>query len=178
VKVPPGQGVAPPPGSECCVERRSVHSEDAGCGTEPRNRGTLRWPTRYPPWKARERRQERVEPPVHRRGRRPGHAFDGSPGNLGGLDASALELGTGNPKTKPRPPTKRSSSSGANNGSARTVPPSESQVRQARRDEHREVGASHSTAEAGEPALGDPGEGRGGRVKGTKGGTDEGDTEL
>src|SRR5690606_11456824 len=55
--------------------------------------------------------------PVHRRGRRPGHVSDGSPGNLGGLDASALNLGEGNPTIKPRPHVAmRDSACGANNG--------------------------------------------------------------
>ena len=86
----------------------------------------------------------------------------GFPGNPGGLVVSILKLpGGGHRLTKPvdvAPGVRRNEAAGA-----RMVPPCEGN--EAWGNERREIGASHSTGEAGESGPRDPVEGRGRRQR-------------
>ena len=86
--------------------------------------------------------------------------MQGFPRNLGGPDVSSDDPGEGKPVNNPGLRRLRSTVRRERNNERAEVPPSQGETK-AKRDGRSGVGATHSTAEAGEPTRRDPVEGTG-----------------
>ncbi len=155
---------------------RSVHRERAGRVIEPRNETESRGPSWFSERTAapRCRKSPGTEAPPGSKSTACTHG--GSPGTWEILSSPSLRSGSGAPYNKSPGPRRRRArhACGSEEDERAMVPPSEGN--EARREGRQEVGALHSTDEAGEPTRGtlrregEPG-------YGTVGGKDAGNTE-
>ena len=149
------------------VTRTAKRTQGVGgpCHRTPKPR-VSRGPTLYPARKAVPRhRDDRMPRP--RRGLGAGHVHEGLPGNLGDPVVSTTKRGSGVPHRKPpgRPERARAwPPGGAKTGSSWYR---QAKDNEARRDGRQEVGAPHSTDEAGEPPPTGSGGGKGASGYGT-----------